>query len=125
MDILLSLVFAFLVCGVLSAIFHAIMMIFKLKPPVVLIIGFSLGALLVALAPVLPFDIFAWLESVGGAGMSITVMAAGGASCGNLMLFFAGNAIPLITVLCVFVSLAILGLIAGAIGNRRRDKEEN
>lgn len=115
----LSFVFAFLVCGILSAIFHAIMMIFKLKPPVVLIIGFSIGALLV------PFGLLDPLVGLGGAGMSITVMAAGGASCGGLIGLLAGDAVPLVTVLSVFIGLAVIGLIAGAITNSRRPKEDN
>lgn len=118
MDVLLSFVFAFIVCGLLSAVFQAIMMLFKLKPPTVLVIGFSLGSILV------PFDMMAPLEAAGGAGMSITVMGAGRATVSGWFTLFAGNAVPLITVICVFLSLAVIGLIAGAIRNKTRAKDD-
>lgn len=87
-------------------------MITKLKPPTVLVIGFALGALLV------PLGAMGYLESVGGAGMFITVMGAGGAACSGLLELFSGNAVPFATTLFVFISLLVLGIIAGMIRNK-------
>lgn len=112
MDIVLSLVFAFLVCGGLSALFQVFMMLTKLQPPVILIIGFTVGALCV------PLGALAVLEGIGGAGMSITVMAAGGAACGTIIELLSGNFVPFATVMSVFASLAVIGIIAGVIRNK-------
>lgn len=110
MDIFLSFVLAFVVCGVLSALFQAFMMLTKLKPPTVLVIGFALGALFV------PLGLMGQLEALGEAGMSITVMGAGGAACGTLLdLLASGNATPFVTVMFVFISLSVIGICAGII----------
>lgn len=116
----LGFVFAFLVCGVLSALFQAFMMLTKLKPPRVLVIGFVLGALFV------PLGLMSQLEALGGAGMSITVMGAGGATCATMLDLLAGNATPFVTVMLVFVSLAVIGIIAGiirSIATKNQNKE--
>lgn len=119
MDIFLSFVLAFLVCGLLSALFQAFMMLTKLKPPRVLVIGFALGALFV------PLGLMGQLEVLGEAGMSITVMGAGGAACGTLLEMLAGNATPFITVMLVFVSLAVIGIIAGIIRSMVTKSKDN
>lgn len=116
MELVLGFVGAFLVCGVLSALFQLFMILTRLKPPVVLIIGFAIGAILV------PFGVMASLEAFGQAGMSITVMGAGGAMCGALLELFGGSALPLITVTAIFLSLMLIGLIAGILRNIRQSE---
>lgn len=106
---LMSFVFAFLIGGALCACFQLFMMLTKMKPPEILIIGFSLGAILV------PFGAIAVLEQYGAAGMAIMVMDAGAGTSNALAAFMQGNWVPIVTVLSIFISLTIIGLIAGAI----------
>ncbi len=109
MDIAVGFLLAFLIGGGLCAVFQLFMMLTKLKPPEILIIGFSIGAVL------LPLGAIAVLEMYGGAGMAIMVMDAGAGVTGALVALFQGNWIPIVTVLGVFLSLMIIGIVAGMI----------
>lgn len=118
MDMLIGFLLAFLIGGALCAAFQAFMMLTKLRPPEILIIGFSLGAVL------LPLGAIAVLEAYGGAGMAIMVMDAGAGTSGALAAFFQGNQVPLVTVLGVFISLTIIGIVAGMIRSAAVSKSE-
>jgi hypothetical protein len=113
MDIFISFVLAFLIGGALCAIFQVFAMLTKLHPPQVLIIGFSLGGLLV------PFGAIAFLEHFGGGGVAITVLDAGAALCGTLIgLFTQGQWLPVAIVLGIFIALTAIGVITGMIADK-------
>jgi hypothetical protein len=88
------------------------MMITKLHPPEMLIIGFAMGAFL------LPTGVIAWLEAVGQAGMSIMVLDAGAATAVGIIELAHGNMAVLVTVLATFVALIVLGIIGGFLYER-------
>lgn len=117
MDILIGFLLAFLIGGALCALFQLFMMLTKLKPPQVLIIGFSLGAILV------PFGATGFLQLHGGAGMDIMVMNGGGMTASTLAALFQGTWLPFVSVFGIFVSLAIIGLVTGVIRSRIVQKD--
>jgi hypothetical protein len=98
---------AFLLGGILCALFQVFMMFTKLDVPRVLILGFALGALLT------PYGMMDGLGQWGGAGLVIMVMSAGNAVAGATMALLGGNPVPIILVLGIFVSLTLIGLAAG------------
>jgi MFS family permease len=113
MDVLLSFLLAFLVGGALCALFQLFMMLTKLKPPVILIIGFSLGAIL------LPFGAIAVMEQYGGAGMAVMVMDAGAGMYSALAALLQGTWVPFATVVSIFLVLTLIGIAAGAISSSK------
>jgi hypothetical protein len=98
---------AFLLGGILCALFQAFMMFTKLDPPRILILGLALGALLT------PYGMMDTLGKWGGAGLVIMVMGAGNAVAGTTMALLGGNPVPILLVLSIFVVLTLLGLTAG------------
>jgi hypothetical protein len=98
---------AFLLGGILCALFQVFMMFTKLDPPRILILGFTLGALLT------PYGMMDALGQWGGAGLVIMVMSAGNAVAGATMALLGGNPVPMMMVLGIFVSLTLIGLAAG------------
>jgi hypothetical protein len=117
MDVFLSFLFAFLVGGSLCALFQLFMMLTKLKPPEILIIGFSLGAILV------PLGAIAVMEQYGGAGMAIMAMDAGAGMYGAFVALFQGTWIPFATIVSIFAILTLIGIVAGAIWSNKEDKK--
>ena len=109
----MAFVYAFLVGGVICGLFQLVMMITKLHPPEMLVIGFMLGGVL------LTTGVIAWLESVGGAGMSIMVMDAGGATAAGLLALLHGDPSILILFVGILIIVVALGIIAGAIRDAR------
>lgn len=105
----MSFVLAFLVGGLMCALFQVVMMITKLDPPEMLVIGFALGGVLV------PTGVITWLEAVGGGGMSIMVLDAGGATFAGFMEILRGNPLPLILVVLLFAVLTAIGCVTGAV----------
>lgn len=106
----MAFVMAFVVGGVLAAIFQIAAMASKATPPTLLKVGFAVGGCLV------PFGALSWLEAVGGGGATAMVVDAGGALSGTLMaLFTTGAVMPLVIVLCIFVLLVLIGCLTGAI----------
>lgn len=107
---LMVFVMAFVVGGILAAIFQVAAQASKAAPPVLLTVGFALGGCL------LPFGGISWLEGVGGGGMTAMVIDAGGALSGSLLtLMTSGNAVSLVMVLCIFVALVLIGALTGAV----------
>jgi len=105
----MDFVLAFVIGGCMCLLFQVVMMVTKLHPPEMLIIGFALGAVLV------PTGVVGWLEAVGGAGMGIMIMDAGAATFGGLLSLFHGDPSVILLVLGIFVLVALLGCIAGAL----------
>lgn len=100
---------AFILGGLLCALFQLVMVLTKLKPPALLIAGLFIGALIT------PFGISQMLGSWGGAGFLIMVVGAGEAILNSFLALFAGNPTPLLIVLGIFCALIVIGIIAGMI----------
>lgn len=115
----MSFVMAFIVGGLLCALFQVVMMLMKLHPPEMLIFGFALGAVL------LPSGVIAWLEAVGGAGMSVMVIDAGAATFAGLMQLFHGDLATIVTLLLVFAALIVIGVLAGMLRRAYTSGKQN
>lgn len=103
-------VMAFVVGGLLAAIFQIAAMATKATPPTLLKIGFAVGGCIV------PFGALGWLEAVGGGGAAAMVVDAGGALSGTFIgLLTTGAVMPLVMVLCIFVLLVLIGCLTGAV----------
>lgn len=103
-------VLAFVMGGVLAAIFQIAAMASHATPPTLLKIGFAVGGCLI------PFGGITWLEGVGGGGTTAMVLDAGGALSGTLMtLLTTGQIVPMILVVCIFVALVLIGCLTGAV----------
>ncbi len=100
---------AFLLGGIMCALFQILMIFTKLDPPRILILGVALGALLS------PYGMMDALAQWGGAGMAVMVMGAGNALFGATQALLSGNPAPFITILGIFVVLTVIGLAAGSL----------
>lgn len=98
---------AFLLGGIICALFQIFMMYTKLDVPRVLVLGFTLGALLT------PYGMMDALAQWGGAGLLIMVMTAGNAVAGSTMALLGGNSLPFLIILGVFLAVTLIGLGAG------------
>lgn len=108
---------AFLLGGILCALFQIFMIFTKLDVPRILILGLVLGALLT------PYGMMDALGQWGGAGMSIMVMGAGNAIVATTMALLSGNPGPILMVLGLFVALTVLGLAVGYIRSAMSEKK--
>ncbi len=99
---------AFLVGGVLCALFQIALMTTKLGVPKLLIIGLALGGLGTAVG------FCDWLAGIGGAGFSVMVVGAAQAIFNSLMALFGGVWLPICIVIAIFAALTVFGLAAGA-----------
>lgn len=109
---------AFVAGGVLAGIFQVAAMATKATPPTLLKIGFAIGGCCI------PFGIIDWLEAIGGGGVTAMVIDAGGALSGTLIaLLTTGVPVPMIMVVCIFVSLVVIGCITGAISKPQLSKD--
>jgi hypothetical protein len=112
-----SLIGAFIVAGLTALLFQAFAIYMDGPPPKVLVLAMLVGGALAASGLIAPLTAF------GGEGAGMTAMGAGAAvGATTLVLCAAGNAVPLITVLLVFVSLTILGCTWGLIRARYKDQ---
>lgn len=108
---------AFVVGGILAAIFQFVAMTTKATPPTLLKIGFAIGGC------VAPFGILAWLEAIGGGGAMAMVVDAGGALSGTFMaLLGTGDPMPILMVIGIFVALVLIGCLTGAISKKQPPK---
>lgn len=105
----MNFVTAFVLGGALCAFFQLLMMLTKARPPELLIFGLLLGAIITVFG--LSDILLAW----GGAGFSIMVIGAAQAIFGSFQALFLGKFAPIITVLCIFAALTVLGILAGTI----------
>ncbi|MCI8468883.1 MAG: hypothetical protein HFJ75_05280 [Eggerthellaceae bacterium] len=99
---------AFLVGGVLCALFQIALMTTKLGVPKLLICGLALGGIGTAVG------FCDWLSAVGGAGFSVMVVGAAQAIFNSLTALFAGVWLPACVVVAIFAVLTVFGLAAGA-----------
>lgn len=111
---------AFMMGGILCALFEIFARFTKLDPPHVLVLGIALGALLT------PFGMMDALGQWGGAGLAIMVIGAGQALTGTTMALLGGNPAPILIILVLFVALTIIGIAAGSIrSNIEKEQKPN
>jgi len=100
---------AFLLGGILCALFQIFMMFTKLDPPRILVLGIALGALLT------PYGMMDALGSWGGAGLALMCIGAGNAIGGSFMAFLGGNPVPIAIILGLLMILTSIGIVSGAV----------
>jgi len=98
---------AFMLGGFLCVLCQLALMFTKLDPPSILIVGFTIGAILT------PLGIADRLAGWGGAGWSVMVAGAGQAVTGATMAALGGNPMAAAAVLAVFAALLLLGVLGG------------
>lgn len=108
---------AFLVGGLLCALFEAVSQVTKVKPPVLLAAGIALGALCGALG------VADALTQVAGAGYGIMVMGFGTAVFDAASKAIAGDCLAAMVLAGVVVALTIIGIACGA-GHRMRQQHK-
>lgn len=109
MDMVVPFVMAFVVGGMLCAVFQIALMFTKLGVPKLLIIGLALGGVGTALGAC------DWLAAVGGAGFSVMVVGAAQAIFNAFTAVFGGVWLPIGIVISIFACLTVFGLVAGAV----------
>lgn len=102
---------AFLVCGLISVLAQLLVELWPdVHGPTLFLLVQVIGALLV------PLGAIAALQAYGQAGMVITVFNAGATVCAEVGNILSGaSAQPLLTVLGVFLVVAVFGIVAGAL----------
>jgi hypothetical protein len=105
---------AVLLGATLCTVFQVFMLYTNLPVPKVLILALMVGGLLT------PAGMMTSFAMLGGLGVNMLAVGAGSAVTATTMALFAGNAVPLITVMCVFIALTILGCIWGLIRSGKR-----
>lgn len=99
---------AFLIGGLLCAVFQVALMFTKLGVPKLLIIGLALGGLCT------PLGLCDVLANAGGAGFSVMVVGAAQAIFNSITALFHGVWLPVVVVVAIFAALTVFGLLAGA-----------
>ena len=104
---LLDVVLSFVVGGAIAAITEAVMLATKAPIPVLLIVFIVVGAIMAA------FNLDA-LPFMNNGGFIVSLFAAGQAAYETFQVLLMGiTPIPFITVLCVYLSVTVLGILAG------------
>ena len=104
---LLDVVLSFVVGGAIAAIAESIMLATKAPIPVLLIVFIVVGAIMAA------FNLDA-LPFMNNGGFIVSLFAAGQAAYETFQVLLMGiTPIPFITVLCVYLSVTVLGILAG------------
>ena len=107
---------AFLVGGLLCAVFQLVWMATKASPLTLLKIGFVLAAILAS------FGVTAKLVSFADAGFFVMVVGAGDATYSGTVALLSGNPVPLVEFFAVIVLLVLFGLIGGYLAPSGRAK---
>jgi hypothetical protein len=107
----MGFVWAFVIGGVLCALFQAVQMLTKIPPPIYLMVLLVLGALLTATGAM------KFLVGLSGAGTLLLIFDAGEGTVATFSALLAGvpGPVPFISFILLFVILWVLGVIAGAI----------
>jgi hypothetical protein len=105
----LAFIWSFLFGGFFCALAQAIMMIFKLSMPTMMILVTCLGAILT------PLGAMRVVASIGGGGIMIMIIAAGEAFVTTFNLFLQGQPVPFISTVVMFVIIFAIGIAFGAI----------
>ncbi|MBO4352695.1 MAG: SpoVA/SpoVAEb family sporulation membrane protein [Eggerthellaceae bacterium] len=104
---LVDIVLAFIVGGIIALVAEAVLLVTKAPVPLLLIAFIVVGALLAAFnldaAPIL-----------NNGGFIVSLLAAGQAAYETFEVLLMGvSPIPFVTVLCVYLSVTVLGIVAG------------
>ncbi|HAM16788.1 MAG TPA: hypothetical protein DCP91_13245 [Eggerthellaceae bacterium] len=104
---LLDIVLSFVVGGIIAAVAEAVLLATKAPVPVLLIIFIVVGAFMAAFnLDGLPF--------MNNGGFIVSLFAAGQAAYETFQVLLMGiTPVPFITVLCVYLSVTVLGIVAG------------
>lgn len=103
----LDLVLSFIVGGTIAAIAEAVLVTTKAPVPILLVAFIVVGALMAAFnLDGLPF--------MNNGGFVVSLFAAGQAAYETFQVLLMGiTPVPFITVLCVYLSVTVLGIVAG------------
>lgn len=109
---------AFLVCALVCVAAQLLSEVLpSVKGPTLFLVVQLLGACLVVTGAT------AALQGLGQAGMIITVFNAGAVVCADVIDIMAGGSVvPLLLILGVFLVVAVVGLITGAVYARLRGR---
>ena len=114
----MGFILAFIVSGLLCAVFQLIVSVTHWNVQHVLIGSIVSGAVL------MPFGVTTVLENIGGAGAIATFFDAGAAFAGTLVAgWTSGSWMSFAIIFCVVVAQIPLGIIAGAWYARRHPAE--
>lgn len=102
----MGFVLAFVIGGLVCAVFELVSHLVKVKVPVLLLIGVALGGLFGACG------IAAALLGWGGAGFGIMVVGFGNGVYQAAVSAFAGDALPAVLVVGEVVILSVIGILA-------------
>jgi hypothetical protein len=105
----LAFIWSFLFGGFLCALAQAIMMIFKLSMPAMMILVTCLGVILT------PLGIMRVIGGIGGGGIMIMIIAAGEAFVTTFNLLLQGQPMPFISTVVMFIIIFAIGITFGAI----------
>lgn len=108
----MSLIWAFLIAGVLCAVCQAVIMATKTPLPIFLVALFTLGALLC------PLGIDKVFVTLAGGGFQVLIIDAGEAVVSTFCALLQGGTpgpMPFLSVLCLFASLYVIGIACGSI----------
>jgi stage V sporulation protein AC len=105
----LAFVWAFVISSILCALAQLVLMLTRLPMPVFLVSLFTIGALLT------PTGFMKFLASLGGGGFQVMIIDAGEAIVSTFGALLQGNFVPFLSVLCLFVFLYTIGILAGFI----------
>lgn len=102
---------AFIVCGCLCVCTQLVSEFVSDVPGPTLFLLVQMAAALLV-----PTGLVAALLELGQAGFVVTVFAAGSTICQDIGIILSGGSVePLITILAVFVAVAVVGIITGAV----------
>lgn len=105
----LDIVMSFIVGGAIAALAEAILLATKAPVPVLLIAFIVVGAIMAA------FNLDG-LTFMNNGGFIVSLFAAGQAAYETFQVLLMGiTPIPFITVLCVYLSVTVLGIVAGLV----------
>ena len=105
----LAFLWAFIVVAVIAAVAQAILMLTKIPMPAYLITLLAVGGVLTPLGLMKATVLF------GGGGFQVLIIDAGEAIVSTFYAFLSGNYMPFLLVLCLFVYLFAVGILAGFI----------
>ena len=105
---------AFLLGGVLCAVFQIFWSLTKAAPSTLLKIGFCISALLT------PIGITGGLIAFGQCGFFVMVAGAGEAAFSGTLTALSGNGVPLLQLLGVFLSIIVIGTVCALLYAKKR-----
>lgn len=112
----IGFIWAFVVGGIIGAVFQAVFMLSRLSVPTFLVVAFTLGAVLV------PTGCMKTLVELSGAGTIMYIFDCGEAVVSTFSALLEGNVIPFFSIVGMFVLIYLFGLGFGLIKLSRETK---